>query len=115
MTYKTNQTWQDWMFFSITFIAVISVIHEPTPRLFTFGAALTLRPLYLLIWQRTLDVWGLIGVAGVATMAVLMMLHPGLPFFLFAAICFCGFVIAPIYISLRHTKQQQHASEQTAP
>ncbi|MEZ4622907.1 MAG: hypothetical protein R2867_46450 [Caldilineaceae bacterium] len=80
------------------------VIHEPTPRLFTFGATLTLRPLYLLIWQRTLDVWGLIGVAGVATMAVLM-LHPG-SFFLFAAIVFGGFVIAPIYVSIRRTKQQ---------
>lgn len=110
MTYKTKQTWQDWVFFSVAFIAVVSIIHEPLPRLLVFGAALMLRPLYLLLWQHTLDVWGLIMVTGMATMAVLLWLDPGLPFFLFAAIVFFGFVIAPIYVAHQRTKQQHHTN-----
>ncbi|HRW10505.1 MAG TPA: hypothetical protein P5121_35620 [Caldilineaceae bacterium] len=115
MTYKTDQTTQDWIFVWASFVIAILFADEQWPRLLGIGFVLAAKPLYWYLWRRTVDVPGLIGVTGIAVLMFLLWIHPGLPFFLFAAIVFFGFIIAPMYLSLRRTKQQQHKNEQTAP
>ncbi len=110
MTYKTDQTTQDWIFVGASFVIAALFADEQWPRLLIIGLFLMAKPLYWFLWQRMIDVPGLIAITGIALLAVLLWLHPGLPFFIFAAIVFFGFVIAPVYISLQRTKQQNHTN-----
>ncbi|MCB0084920.1 MAG: hypothetical protein KDE47_28465, partial [Caldilineaceae bacterium] len=62
MIYKTDQRWQDWVLVWVSFIIVTAIFHEQWLRLLTVGGVLLLRPLYWYLWQRTIDVPGLLAV-----------------------------------------------------
>jgi len=103
---KMGYNFRDWFLYTGVFSLIILVIHEPWLRVLGMGGFLATRMLYGYLQYGALDVPILSSALGLGAMAMLMWLHPGLPFFIFAVIAFIGFVGAPIYLVIKRSHRE---------
>ncbi len=98
-----------YLLYTLAFITSLALSPVPSVRLLWMAGILAAVPVYVYLRFHQIA-WGyLIMIGGLATLAGLMWIHPGLPWVFFVPVIFFGFVVAPIWRALRDSREPKQS------